>query len=334
MSEPTAAPEVLDAPVKPKRLRKKPAVHRCGFAGIAGRPNAGKSTLLNALVGAKLAIVAPKPQTTRTAIQGVLTMPGKGQVIFVDTPGIHESTTAINRRMMQTVRAALDGKDLILYVVDATQPLADEERQAIDAVRKTSVPAVLVLNKIDWLEDKRRMLPLIEQYSQAFPFLDIVPVSAKRGDGLPELKQIILKRLPAAQALYPDDYLTDQPLRFMAAEFIREQILLTTHQEVPHAVAVVVDQWTEEARRVKIHATIFVEREGQKKIVIGEKGALLKLVGTKARKAIEEWTGRPVFLELFVKVRDRWRESQEFLNELDWRTVTSADLKTTTENES
>jgi GTP-binding protein Era len=260
-------------------------------------------------------------------------MPGKAQVIFVDTPGIHESSTPINRRMMQTVRAALDGKDLILYVVDATQSLSDEEKDAIDAIRRTGVPAVLVLNKIDWLEDKRRLLPLIESYSAAFPFAGIVPVSARRGDGLMELKEVIVKRLPAAPAVYPPDYLTDQPLRFMAAEFIREQILMATHQEVPHAVAVVVDEWVEEPKRVKIHATIFVERAGQKKIVIGEKGQLLKLVGTKARRAIEQWTARPVFLELFVKVRERWRESQEFLNDLDWRTVTSPELSTTETDE-
>lgn len=309
-------------PPKRKRVRKKVG-HRCGYVGIAGRPNAGKSTLLNALVGAKLAIVAPKPQTTRTAIQGVLTIPERAQIIFVDTPGIHESSTPLNRRMMQTVRASLDGRDLILYLVDATQRLDEEERNAIDAVRKTGVPTVLVVNKIDRIADKADMLPLMQQYSEAFPFVDIVPVSARKGDGLAELKSVLLKRLPVAPALYPDDYLTDQPLRFMAAEFIREQILLHTHQEVPHSVAVVVDKWDDEPRRVKIHATIFVERDGQKKIVIGEKGALLKLVGTRARKAIEEWTARPVFLELFVKVREHWRESADFLNELDWRTVAS-----------
>jgi GTPase len=310
-------------PPKRKRVRKKPG-HRCGFVGIAGRPNAGKSTLLNALVGAKLAIVAPKPQTTRTAIQGVLTIPETAQVIFVDTPGIHESSTPLNRRMMQTVRAALEGRDLILYVVDATERLSEEERNAIDAVRKAGVPTVLVLNKIDLLGDKRELLPLMQQYAEAFPFVELAPLSARRGKGVPELKEILLKRLPPGEALYPEDYLTDQPLRFMAAEFIREQLLHLTHQEVPHAVAVTVDKWDEEERRTRIHATIYVEREGQKRIVIGEKGALLKTVGTRARKEIGSWTGRPVFLELFVKVREKWRESAEFLNELDWRTVASS----------
>ena len=322
-------------PPKRKRVRKKVG-HRCGYVGIAGRPNAGKSTLLNAMVGAKIAIVAAKPQTTRTAIQGVLNIPERAQVIFVDTPGIHESSTPLNRRMMQTVRASLDGRDLILYVVDASLPLDEEERHAIDAVRKTGVPTVLVVNKIDRIGDKAKMLPLLQQYGEAFPFVDIVPVSARKGDGLPELKAIVLKRLPVAPALYPEDHLTDQPLRFMAAEFIREQILHHTHQEVPHAVAVVVDKWEEEPRCVKIHATIFVERDGQKKIVIGEKGQLLKTVGTRARRVIEEWTGRPVFLELFVKVREHWRESADFLNELDWRTVASSregkDASDTTDN--
>jgi GTPase len=322
----TPVPETLpppNLPPKRKRVRKHPA-HRCGYVGIAGLPNAGKSTLLNALVGAKLAIVTAKPQTTRTAIQGVLTIPDRAQVIFVDTPGIHESSTPLNKRMMQTVRAALDGRDLILYVVDATGKLSEEERQAIDAVRKADVPIVLVLNKVDRIEDKRETLPLMQQYAETFPFADLVPISARYGDGLPELKQILLKRLPIAPALYPPDYLTDQPLRFMAAEFIREQLLHLTHQEVPHALAVAVEKWDEEPKRVKIHATIYVEREGQKRIVIGEKGALLKTVGTRARKEIEEWTGRPVFLELFVKVRDKWRENTDFLNELDWRTVPSS----------
>ena len=194
-------PEQL-LPPKRKRVRKNPA-HRCGYVGIAGLPNAGKSTLLNALVGAKLAIVAPKPQTTRTAIQGVLTIPQRAQVIFVDTPGIHESSTPLNRRMMQTVRAALEGRDLILYVVDATQRLSDDERNAIDAVRKAGVPTVLVLNKVDRIADKRETLPLLQQYAEAFPFVDLMPVSALKGSGIPELKQILLKRVASFRPNFP-----------------------------------------------------------------------------------------------------------------------------------
>lgn len=306
------------------RRNNKPAgaKHRFGHVGIAGRPNAGKSTLLNRLIGAKLAIVAPKPQTTRNAIQGVLTRPG-AQIVFVDTPGIHESDNPFNRRMMQTVRSAIEGRDLIIYVADITRPLDESELHAIDAVKRTGTPVLLALNKVDRLEDKREALPAMEKWAAVFTFEEIVPVSARKGDNIDKLVDLVVAKLPGGPALYPEDYLTDQPLRFLAAELIRERVLHLTHQEVPHAVAVAVEKWEDLDKLVRIHATIFVERPGQKRIIVGEQGAIIKKIGTGARLEIEKWTEKKVYLELFVKVVENWREKPGFLNELDWRTMPS-----------
>ena len=200
-------------------MAKLPKVeHRFGHVGIAGRPNAGKSTLLNALVGAKLAIVAPRPQTTRTVIQGVTTRPG-AQIVFVDTPGIHDSDNNFNRRMMQTVRAAIEGRDLILYVVDATLPCDERELKAMDAVRKTGTPVICALNKIDKIKDKRDLLPIMQKYAEVFTFKEIVPISARRGGvSIQALLDTIVRQLPLGPALYPEDYLTDQPMRFLVAD--------------------------------------------------------------------------------------------------------------------
>jgi GTP-binding protein Era len=294
---------------------------RSGFVSIIGRPNAGKSTLLNALVGTKLAIVADKPQTTRTVVQGVWNSPG-AQVVFLDTPGIHRSDTLINRRMMSELRTALDERDLLVYVADCTRPVAEEDRQALDMVRKASTPTVLALNKIDKLADKRYLLPRIEEYRKELAFDDYVPLSAATGNGVDTLKHAILQRVPEGPAFFPPEHLTDQPERFLAAELIREKILGETRQEVPHSVAVVVDNWEETARITRISATIYVERAGQKAIIIGNRGAMLKQIGTAARHDIEAMLGGQVFLELFVKVRENWRESPEFLNNLDWRRMT------------
>lgn len=299
------------------------ADHRFGHVGIAGRPNAGKSTLLNALVGAKLAIVAPRPQTTRTIIQGVTTRP-EAQIVFVDTPGIHESDNAFNRRMMQTVRAAIEGRDLILYVVDATLPCDERELMAMDAVRKTGTPVICALNKIDKIADKRELLPIMQKYAEVFTFKEIVPISARKGGvSIEALLETIVRQLPLGPALYPADYLTDQPMRFLVAELVREQILRLTNQEVPHAVAVVVEKWEESEKLVRINASIIVERTGQKKIIIGQGGQMIKEIGSRARIEIEKWTERKVFLELFVKVVEGWRDKPEFLRELDWRMVSS-----------
>lgn len=289
-----------------------------GFVSIVGRPNAGKSTLLNQLVGAKLAIVADKPQTTRTNVLGVWSSE-KAQVVYLDTPGIHKSDTPINKRMMQEVRNALDERDLLLYVADATSPFTQAEDRALDMLRKAGTPAFLVLNKIDRLKDKRDLLPLIESWSAKFEFREYFPVSALHGEGLEELRAAILSAMPKGPAYFPSDQVTDQPERFLAAELVREKILRETREEVPHSVAVFIDVWEEKKALTSITASIYVEREGQKGIVIGTGGARLKKIGTLARKDIEEMLGRKVFLELFVKVRENWRESPAFLNQLDWR---------------
>ena len=297
---------------------------RSGFVSLVGRPNTGKSTLLNALVGQKVAIVADKPQTTRTSIQGVLTRP-EAQIVFVDTPGIHKADSPLNKRMMDAVRAALEERDLLLLVVDATRPPGEEDRRAVDLVRKSGTPVVLVLNKIDLLKEKARLLPLILQYKEIHEFADYLPVSAVKGDGLEDLRQAILARLPVGPAYFPEDYVTDQPERYLAAELIREKVLHATRKEVPHAVAVMVDKWEETPTITRIYATIRVERDGQKAIVIGTGGAMLKKIGTLARQEMERLLGVRIYLDLHVRVEPGWREKPAFLNALDWRTMTGED---------
>ncbi len=295
------------------------SAHRTGFVAIAGRPNAGKSTLLNALVGEKVAITAPQAQTTRTSIQGVLTEPG-AQIIFIDTPGIHKADTLFNKRMMDTVRGSIQDRDLVLYLADATKPLTEDDQKAVSALSKTG-KALLVLNKIDRLDDKRLLLPLIENYAKLFPFADAVPISARKSEGLDQLKRLIIEHLPLAPALFPEDHWTDQPMRFLAAEIIREAILRSVREEVPHASAVLVDTWEEKKNLTRIAATIHVERPGQKTILIGEKGQILKKIGTASRQEIERLVGHKVFLSLFVKVKAKWREDSEFLTAIDWRAM-------------
>ncbi len=295
-----------------------PEAFKSGFVSILGRPNAGKSTLLNALVGVKLAIVADKPQTTRTLVQGVWNSENS-QIVFLDTPGIHRPDSAFNRRMMETLREALDERDLLVYIADATLPVQDAEAEGIDIVRRTGTPAILALNKIDRLPDKALLLPLIEKYRELHEFADYVPVSALKGDGIEELRASILERLPEGPAYFPEDYLTDQPERFLAAELIRERILHETRKEVPHAVAVLVDEWEEKPNITRVAATVYVEREGQKGILIGAGGSMLKRIGTLARQEMERMFGRRIFLELFVKVQPDWRKNPRFLDELDWR---------------
>ena len=296
---------------------------RAGFVSIAGRPNAGKSTLLNALVGEKIAITARQAQTTRTAIQGVLTTPA-AQIVFIDTPGIHKSDTLFNQRMMSAVRGALEDRDLVLYVADAAMAVTEEDEHAVSALRQAP-QALLVLNKIDRVEDKRLLLPLIERYMQLFPFLEALPVSARTGDGLPALKETVIRYLPEGPALFPADHLTDQPLRFLAAEVIREAILGAAREEVPHASAILIDTWEERRQLVRIGATIYVERPGQKTILIGRKGEMLKKIGTAAREQIERLTDRKVFLNLLIKVKPKWREDPSFLSTVDWRSMVGSE---------
>ncbi len=299
--------------------------HRAGFVAIAGRPNAGKSTLLNQLVGEKLAITAHQAQTTRTSIQAVLTAPD-AQIVFVDMPGIHKSDTLFNKRMMDTVRGALQDRDLVLYVTDATKPFAVEDEYAVSALERSG-KTLLVPNKIDDVKDKRLLLPLIQRYMEIFPFVDALPVSARKGDGIDELKRAIDQHLPEGPAFYPEDYSTDQPMRFLAAEIIREQILRVTRDEVPHATAILIDQWEEKAQLTRISATIYVERPGQKIILIGNKGQMLKKIGSQARQELERMLERKVFLSLFVKVKPNWREDPSFLNAVDWRSMIGSEDK-------
>ena len=300
----------------PRRL-----AFRAGTASIIGLPNAGKSTLLNALVGEKLAIVSSKPQTTRTALDGVLTTPA-AQIVFVDTPGIHKSDTPYNQKMMRSVRASLDAIDVLVFVHDAQRVISTEVEGALDLVKKAGVPAILVLNKIDLVEDRQKVLALLEQFPKYYEFAAYVPISAQSGEGVETVRDEIIKLLPRASKIYPEDHITQMPSRFLAAEIIREKILAATHQEVPHAVAVLVETWEETPKLTRISATIYVERQGQKTIVIGQKGAGLKAIGTAARLEMEEFFGTKIFLELFVKVRPYWRNQPEFLNELDWRRMT------------
>ena len=297
---------------------------RSGFVSLVGRPNAGKSALLNAMVGQKLAIVADKPQTTRTSIQGVLTLP-QAQIVFVDTPGIHKADTPLNKRLMETVRASVEERDLLLFVTDAHRKFTEDDRHAIDLARRTRTPVVCVLNKVDLLHDKAALLPLIEQYKAAFEFAEYIPVSAVRKTGIDDLVRTVVGYLPHGPAYFPEDYVTDQPERFLAAELIREKVLLATRDEVPHSVAVVVDKWEELPAITRVFATIRVEREGQKAIVIGAGGAMLKQIGTRARLEMEQLFERRFYLDLHVRVQPGWREQRAFLNSLDWRTMAGED---------
>ena len=300
------------------------ARHVSGFVSILGRPNAGKSTLLNALVGMKVAIVADKPQTTRTSIQGVLTEPGF-QIVFLDTPGIHKAGSSIQKRMMDAVRNALDERDVLLFLVDASVPFHDADRKAVSLLQKSDAPAIVVFNKIDLVKEKAKLLPLIEEYRKLHPFAAFVPISAHKGEGLEELKKEVVERLPEGPRYFPEDHITDQPERFLAAELIREKALLLTREEVPHSVAVLIDRWEDTPQITRIYATIFIERDGQKRILIGAKGSMLKQIGVMAREEMEKILGRKVYLNLFVKVQPDWREKATFLNAIDWRTMTGAD---------
>lgn len=310
-----------------KNRSKSKQKHRSGFVSILGRPNAGKSTLLNALLGTKLSIVADKPQTTRTTVQGVLTLP-EAQIVFVDTPGIHDADTVFNRRMMESIKEALEERDLLLYLIDGTRRPGPEDEKSLELIKDTTTKVFALFNKIDLIEKKNELLPVIEAYSKLREFTEYFPISAETGEGLEALQAAILEQMPAGPAYYPDDYITDQPERFMASEIIREKILLTTRQEVPHSVAVLVDEWKEEGRLTRITATIHVERPGQKAIILGARGSLMKEIATEARLEIEKLLEKKVFLTLFVKVNPKWRENEAFLKELDWRAMIGGEAAT------
>jgi len=297
---------------------------RSGFVCILGRPNAGKSTLLNALVGEKLAIISPKPQTTRNRIQGVVHVPkhkgkGGGQIVLIDTPGVHKPDSSLGRKMMVEVREALEGCDLVLVIMDVTHKLDPRDQFALDLAKHAGAKAFLILNKVDLIREKSKLLPIIEEYRKLYDFAEVIPISALKRRGLDDLLQTIIAALPAGPAYFPEDQITDQPARFMAAEIIREQVLLNTSEEIPYATTVVVDDFEEGQRLTRIAATIYCERDGQKGILVGKGGRMLKKIGTAARVQIERMVGTKVFLELYVKAEPGWRDSRRFVEELDWR---------------
>jgi GTP-binding protein Era len=296
--------------------QKETTPYRSGYAAFIGRPNAGKSTLLNRLVGEKIAAVSNKPQTTRHRIQGIITRPA-GQIVLVDTPGVHQPGYLLNRRMMSAVYDALEGVDLLLLMRDASVPTGNGDRFVLDLVKKSNKPALLLLNKTDKLEHKTQVLPLIEWYSREHEWQSVIPLSALKGEMVEVLLDEIVKYLPEGEPLFGEDELTDQSMRTLAAEIVREKILHTTGDEIPYVTGVVTEKYDEErAGLTRIHCAIFVERPAQKKIIIGHGGERLKEVGTKARRDLERLLGHKVYLELFVKVEEDWRNSARALNDL------------------
>ena len=289
---------------------------KSGFVSFLGRPNAGKSTLLNRIVGQKLAIVSDKPQTTRTRVVGVKNYP-EGQVVFVDTPGVHKPTHRMNVRMVHTALEAMREVDVVALVVDASVKPGPGDRVLLALLKDVKAPVILVLNKVD-LVSKPKLLPLLDWYSRAHPFVELVPLSAGDGTSVDTLERLFLQYLPEGDPLYPPDYLTDQTERFFVAEIVREQVLHLTHDELPFSTAVVVDKFDEGERGLmKLYCTILVERESQKPIVVGRAGSMIKNIGTSARVALEEHFGQRVYLDLHVKVKSEWRDDERLLNEIN-----------------
>jgi GTP-binding protein Era len=293
---------------------------KAGFVSLIGRPNAGKSTLLNWFVGQKVAIVSDKPQTTRHRIVGVRNAPA-GQMVFIDTPGIHKPVHRMNKRMVDAALSTLNEVDVVVLVVDASERPGQGDRYVLELVRAVNAPVVLALNKVD-LVKKPVLLPLIESYAKALPFRAIVPVSALARDGVDVLEREILAALPEGEALYPEDYLTDQTERTLAAEMIREKVLAHTREELPYTTAVIIDQFEEPAGSkapTRIFASILVDHDSQKPIVIGKGGEMIKRIGTEARKDLEQMLGGSVYLDLHVKVRRDWRDDDRILDEIGLR---------------
>ncbi len=289
--------------------------YKSGFAALVGRPNAGKSTLLNALVGEHIAAVSAKPQTTRTRIKGIVTRP-EGQIVFVDTPGIHKPGYTLNRRMMGLVAEALQSVDVVLMMRDATESFGSGDRFALDLIKEAAKPTFLLLNKIDLVKDKKALLPLIEQYACEYEFAEIIPLSARTGDNHDLLVRKLLDYLPAGERLFDEEIFTDEIERNIVAELVREKILERTKQELPFATAVKTELWEETGDATEIHCVIYVERDSQKPIIIGRGGQMLKEVGTRARRDIEKLLGRHVRLNLFVRVQEEWRNDPRTLDEL------------------
>jgi GTP-binding protein Era len=290
---------------------------KVGFVSFIGRPNAGKSTLLNRLVGTKLAIVSDKPQTTRTRILGVRNYPD-AQVVFLDTPGIHRPLHRMNVRMVDVALQTIRDVDVLGLVLDVAERVGKGDRYVLDLVKDVEAPVFLILNKIDLIK-KVRLLPLMEEFSRDGRFAEIIPVSAATGDNVDRLERLIIDRLPEGPALYPDDYLTDQPERFMAAEIVREKLLQFTHAEIPFSSAVVVDRFEEpqsEGGLIRLYCTIVVDRESQKPIVVGKGGDMIKRIGTAAREELERFFATRVFIDLHVRVATDWREDERLLQDI------------------
>ena len=287
--------------------------HKSGFIAVVGRPNVGKSTLINSLIGQKIAIMSDKPQTTRTRILCILTQPD-AQIVFLDTPGIHKPRHKLGEYMVRAAENTLKEVDAIFFVVDATEKMGPGEHYILERLQATKCPCILVVNKLDLIE-KPAVLPILESYMKVYPFAGAVPISAKEEVNLDSLLAEVKKYLPEGPAYYPEDMVTDQPERLIVAELVREKALLATRDEIPHAIAVDLDEMTERPKGdFYIRATIYVERESQKGIVIGAKGALLREIGAQARKDIEMLLGAKVFLDLWVKVKRDWRNREGILH--------------------
>ena len=285
-----------------------------GFVSVVGRPNVGKSTLINRVVGQKVAIVTPKPQTTRNRILAVANT-RRAQIVFFDTPGIHKPQHQMNRLMVESAISSLSRVDLVALMIDITQPFGGGDRYVLELVQKVQVPVFLAINKMDRVP-KSQVLPLIEDYRKLHSFAEIVPISAATGDNVPRLVELFEDYLPEAPPLFPEDTLTDLPERFFAAEIVREKILLHIREEVPYATAVRIDSWKDEEKLIRIEASILVERDSQKGILVGSKGGMLKKIGTAARRELESFLNAHVFLGLHVKVREHWRENRRILADL------------------
>lgn len=299
-----------------KQKTNSPAAFHAGYVALIGRPNAGKSTLLNRLVGEKIAAVSNKPQTTRFKIRGIVTRPD-GQIVLVDTPGVHKPGYELNRRMMAAVHGALLEVELVCLIRDASVETGNGDRFVLDLTKQSEKPALLLLNKTDRLKDKSKLLPLIESYQKEYEWRAIVPISALKGDQIEVLLNEIIKQLPERGPLFSEDELTDQSVRSLAAEIVREKILDVTGEEIPYVTAVVTERWEEvRADFTRIYCAIFVERESQKKIIIGHGAQRLKQIGIRARHDIEKILGHRCHLELFVKVEEDWRERERLLDEL------------------
>lgn len=292
---------------------------RSGYVALIGRPNAGKSTLLNHLVGEKIAAVSNKPQTTRHKIQGIVTSK-EGQIVFVDTPGVHKPGYLLNRRMMAAVHDAVLSVDVVVLLRDASVSTGNGDRFVLDLVKESGKPSILVLNKIDKIKEKHLLLPLIEYYSNEHAFAEIVPISALKGDAVDNLLKQITKHLPVGEPIFADDELTDQPMRTIVAEMVREKILASTGEEIPYVTAVVTERWDDsDPQQPRIFCAIYVERDSQKGIIIGKGGSKLKKIGSEARADIEKLLGRNIYLQLFVKVVSDWRNQAKDLDEMGVR---------------